>query len=110
VTSDKQADNPEREDSPNRDLSHHVVPADVPVFNCLVYVATGPDGTVQARVGNLAGLQVEAANEREALAKIIPAFKQQVGELMQNGTPIPWIEPPLDPEPAEQTRFIPVHL
>ena len=110
MTSDKQANDGDPADQPNRDLSHHVVPADVPVFNCLVYVAAGPEGGVQARVGNLAGLQVEAANEREALAKIIPAFKQQLGELMQTGTPIPWIEPPLDPEPAEQTRFIPVHL
>ncbi len=47
---------------------------------------------------------------REALAKLIPAFKQQLGELMQSGAPIPWIDPPLDPDPAEQTRFIPIHL
>ena len=94
----------------DEDLSQHVVPADVPVFNCLVYVMTDSDGRVQARVGNLAGLQVEAASERAALAQIIPAFKQQLGELMQSGTPIPWIDPPLDPNPEEQTRFIPVHL
>lgn len=110
MTSDKQAADGDPAGQPNQDLSHHVVPADVPVFNCLVYVAAGPDGGVQARVGNLAGLSVEAANEREALAKIIPAFKQQLGELMQSGTPIPWIDPPLDPDPAEQTRFIPIHL
>ena len=92
------------------DLSKHVIPADVPVFNCLVYVSPGPAGGVRARVGNLAGLQVVAASEREALAKIIPAFKQQLGELMQSGAAIPWIDPPLDAEPEEQTRFIPVHL
>ena len=107
---DKQANDGDPADQPNRDLNHHVVPADVPVFNCLVYVAAGPEGGVQARVGNLAGLRVEAANEREALAKIIPAFKQQLGELMQSGTPIPWIDPPLDPNSEEQTRFIPIHL
>jgi len=110
VNIDEQANDGDPADQPNRDLNHHVVPADVPVFNCLVYVAAGPEGGVQARVGNLAGLQVEAANEREALAKIIPAFKQRVSEFMNAQSAIPWIEPPLDPEPAEQTRFIPVHL
>lgn len=92
------------------DLNRHVVPDDVPVFNCLVYVKANPDGGVLARVGNLAGLQVEAANEREALAKIVPAFKQQLGELLQRGDPIPWLDPPTEAATDEQTRFIPVHL
>ena len=99
-----------RDNQPERDLSQHLVSADVPVFNCLVYVSTQPDGGVQARVANLAGFQVEAVTERAALAKIIPAFKQQLGELMQRGEAIPWIDPPPDPGPEEQARFIPVHL
>ena len=92
------------------DLSKHVIPADVPVFNCLVYVGPLPDGGVRARVANLAGLQVAASNERQALSRIVPAFKQRVSEFMNAQSEIPWIEPPLEPEPAEQTRFIPVHL
>jgi hypothetical protein len=82
----------------------------VPVFSCIVYVSTNAGGGVQARVANLPGLGCTAASERDALGKIIPAFKRRVGELMQSGTPIPWIEPPAPAKPGEQTRFIPVHL
>ena len=81
----------------------------VPVFSCIIYVSTNAGG-VQARVANLAGIECTAASERDALGKIIPAFKRRVGELMQGGTPIPWIEPPTPAKPDEQTRFIPVHL
>ena len=53
------------------ELTPQVIPSDVPVFTCVVHVSPGESG-VQARVANLAGLQVEAATEREALAKIVP--------------------------------------
>ncbi len=88
----------------------HSTPADVPVFNCLVYVSSDAGGGVRARVANLPGLGCTAGSEREALAKIVPAFKQLVSELMRSETPIPWIEPPSPVEPGEQKRFIPVHL
>ena len=81
----------------------------IPVFNCVVYVSPVAGG-VRARVANLPGLECTAASEREALAKIVPAFKQRVAELMQSDTPIPWIEPPAPAEPGEQKRLIPVHL
>ena len=92
------------------DLSKHVIPADVPVFNCLVYVGPLPGGGVRARVANLAGLQVEASSERQALTRIVPAFKQRVSEFMNAQSAIPWIDPPPEPEEGEATRFIPVHL
>jgi hypothetical protein len=85
-------------------------PADIPVFNCIVYVSPEAGGGVRARVANLPELECTAATEREALGKIVPAFKERVGELMHRETPIPWIEPPSLPEPGEQKRFIPVHL
>ena len=88
----------------------HARPADIPVFNCIVYLAREPGGGVRARVANLAGLACTAASEREALGKIVPAFKQRVSELVNNDTPIPWIEPPILAEPGEQPRFIAVHL
>lgn len=84
--------------------------ADVPVFNCIVYVASDSDRAIRARVANLSGLECTAVSERAALAKIVPTFKQRIIELMQSGVPIPWIEPPSPPEPGEQQRFIPVHL
>ena len=61
-------------------------------------------------LGNLPGFECAAASEREALATIIPPFKKRVGELMQSGNPIPWIEPPNPVKPGERQRFIPVHL
>ena len=90
--------------------SDHLKPADVPVFSCIVYVSPDAGGGVRARVANLPGLECTAASEREALGKIVPAFKQRVGELMHSETQIPWIEPPTPAEPGEQKRFIPVHL
>jgi hypothetical protein len=82
----------------------------VPVFSCIVYVSPAAGGGVRARVANLAGLESSAASEREALAKIVRAFKERVGELMRGNSPIPWIEPPSAAVPGEQQRFIPVHL
>lgn len=84
-------------------------PADVPVFNCTVYVSSGPDG-VRVRMANLTGLDCTAVGEREALGKIVSAFKLHAAELVRKGIPIPWIDPPLDPIPGEETRYIPVHL
>ncbi len=84
---------------------------DVPVFSCVVYVSpVDGGGGVRARVANLAGLESSAVSERKALAKIVRAFKEHVGELLRSQTPIPWIEPPASPDPGEQKRFIPVHL
>jgi hypothetical protein len=85
-------------------------PVDVPVFSCIVFVCADTDGGVRARVANLPGIQFTASSEREALAKIVPAFKQRIAELLQNETSIPWIEPPAPIEAGEQQRFIPVHL
>lgn len=82
----------------------------IPVFNCLVYVSKDGDAGVRARVGNLADLEATAPSEREALAKIVTAFKQRVAQLTQDETPIPWIDPPLPVQPNEQQRFVPVHL
>jgi len=90
--------------------SDRVKSADVPVFNCIVYVLTTASGEVRARVANLPNLQCTAGSERTALSQLVPAFKQRVSELTRKGTEIPWIEPPLPTEPGEQRRFVPVHL
>jgi len=91
-------------------VSGHSQPVAVPVFNCIVYVSRDDAGIVRARVANLAGLEFTAGSEREALGKIVPAFKQRVIELLSSKTPIPWIEPPAPPESGEQKRLIAVHL
>ncbi len=85
-------------------------PVEVPVFSCIAYLSKTPAGGVHARVANLAGLECDAGTEREALSKIVPAFKQRVAELMASKTPIPWIEPPAAKADDEQVRLIPVHL
>ena len=101
--------NPEKPRDTNLNKSLPLQQADVPVFNCLVYVSPGPDG-VRVRMANLTGLECTATGEREALGKIVSAFKLKAAELVRKGAPIPWIDPPLDPVPGEQTRYIPVHL
>jgi hypothetical protein len=85
-------------------------PVDVPVFSCIAYLSKNPTGGVHARVANLAGLECDAGTEREALSKIVPAFKQRVVELTASKTEIPWVEPPTPMADGEQVRLIPVHL
>jgi hypothetical protein len=101
---------PARRHDADLNVSGHSKPADVPVFNCIVYVSPDAGGGVRARVANLPGLECTAASEREALGKIVPAFKRRVGEQMRSETQIPWIDPPTPAEAGEQIRFIPVHL
>lgn len=84
-------------------------PRDVPVFNCVVYVRKTDSGAV-LRVANLAGITEEASSERAGLAAVVSRFKQMTAEYLQGDGTIPWIEPIPDPEPDEQSRFIPVHL
>lgn len=91
-------------------VSKHSKPVDVPVFNCIVYVSNDAGSGVRARVANLSGIECTAASEREALGKIVPAFKKRVSELMKTGASIPWIEPPSPAAPGENERFVPVHL
>ena len=90
-------------------VAENTSPACVPVFNCIVYVRY-EDGSVSAKVANLAGLSCTAANERDALGKIIPLFKTMLKEFTDGEMDVPWIDPGPDPESAEQVRFIPVHL
>jgi hypothetical protein len=82
----------------------------VPVFNCIVYVSPKAEGGMRARVANLPGIERTAATEREALSKVISAFKQSVSELIKTSQQIPWIEPIAAAESGELQRFIPVHL
>jgi hypothetical protein len=92
------------------DVTSHSGPADVPVFNCVVYVSRPEGGGVRARVANLAGFECTAGSEREALMKLVPAFKERILELTQSKSEIPWVDPPLAKEPDEQERYVPVHL
>lgn len=80
-----------------------------PAFGCVVYIRNA-DGGVTARVANLDGLEVRAANEREALGRLVPLFRAKVSEMTEQGTEIPWIEPPSPKRDDEQRRFLPVHL
>lgn len=80
-----------------------------PAFGCIVYVRKTATG-VSARVANLNGLVIESANEREALGKLVPLFREKVAQMTEQGVEIPWIDPPVSKEEDEQRRFLPVHL
>ena len=81
-----------------RKVSSSALPA-VPVFNCVVYLATRPDGRVHARIANLAGLECDGQSERAVLQSIVAAFKRRLVELQATQTQISWITPPLPAEP-----------
>lgn len=83
----------------------------VPVFTCIVYVCQNQDGSVAARVANLAGINCKAASERDLLAKVTREFKSRIKQFLENGDePIPWIEPPDSARENERVRSIPIHL
>ena len=92
-------------------VRHISPPVEVPVFNCLVLVAPrNAAGNVVARAANLEGFSAEAPTEREALQKLVPAFKAKLAEHHASGEPIPWLDPPHPPAAGEQQRWIAVHL
>lgn len=82
---------------------------DVPVFACIVYVSK-VEGGVRARVANLAGIEVTAANERMAIGHVVTVFKQRVADMHRQNETIPWISPPAPIESGEQQRYVPAHL
>ena len=84
-------------------------PIDVPSFICVVYLSTTVDG-VLARVANLAGIEITAATERDALAKVVPAFKERVSSALTDEGKVDWIEPPLPIKDDELERLLPIHL
>jgi hypothetical protein len=85
-------------------------PKDVPVFNCIVYVARpAVDGTVVARAANLPGIEGRGKSERGALAQVVAAFKAHIGAKVAAGETIPFAQPaPL--ATGETQRLIAVHL
>ena len=83
-------------------------PESVPVFNCRVFVRN--DGGCRARVANLAGIEVTAASEREAIQGIVRQFKQLMAKYAAEKQSPPWLDPELTIEDGEQERLIPVHL
>ncbi|MDA1013318.1 MAG: hypothetical protein O3A00_02570 [Planctomycetota bacterium] len=97
------------ETSLNLNVNPDSTPVQVPVFNCVVYLSTH-DGKVTARVANLAGLELIGSDERDALSRVVSAFKNHVRSLMESKSEIPWVEPIPGPESNESRRFIPVHL
>ena len=82
----------------------------VPLFNCRVIVSRDAGGKVTATAAELADLSVAADSEREALQKLVPAFKRQMAEYVAAGTEIPWIKPGKSPAADERELFIAVHL
>lgn len=100
-----------KEKQPSKSLpvdSHSVTP-NVPAFTCIVYVSQVDRG-VLARVANLAGIEFQAGTERDALAKIVPAFKKLVAETLESGKTVDWIDPPVPIGEGEVERYLPVHL
>ncbi len=84
---------------------------DVPVYNCVVIVSPrDAAGLVHARCATVAGIGAAGRSEREALSQVVAAFKATIGRQLAAELPIPWIDPPAQPEPNEQQRFIAVHL
>jgi len=84
--------------------------ANVPTFACLVYLSRDASGKSIARVANLDNLQATGDSPRSAMMRVCREFKERVRGAHAAGETIEWIDPPLEPNPGEQVRTIPVHL
>ena len=85
-------------------------PQTVPVFNCRVIVSRDSTGRCVARAAELADLATSGDSQREALQKLIPAFKSKMAAHVAAGEEIPWIKPGERPQPGETELFVAVHL
>ncbi|MEM6979444.1 MAG: hypothetical protein AAF539_07210 [Planctomycetota bacterium] len=94
--------------------SKHSLPIDSgeppPSFGCLIYLRHIDNGGVHARIANLSGVEVSAPDERAALSKIVPMFRQKMAEAAENGTSLQLDPEPPPPDAGEIRRFLPVHL
>jgi hypothetical protein len=86
-------------------------PQAVPVFNCRVIVSPrDTNGKIIARAAELANLSVVADADREALQKLVAAFKTRMAAHVAAGEEIPWVRPGEKPQPGEKELFVAVHL
>ena len=100
---------PDPQPSANLEITGDQRPT-VPTFACLIYLSKNDDGKVNARVANLAGFELTAGTERDALLRISKQFKAEVIQKTEAGETIAWIDPPPPPAENEKVRSIPVHL
>lgn len=86
-------------------------PQSVPVFNCRVIVAPrDAAGKVVARAAELADLSASGDSDREALQKLVAAFKAKMAAHVAAGEEIPWFKPGEQPQRGERELFVAVHL
>jgi len=86
-------------------------PQSVPVFNCRVIVAPrDAAGKIVARAAELVDLSASGDSDREALQKLVAAFKAKMAAHVAAGEEIPWIKPGAKPQPGERELFVAVHL
>ncbi|MEM6690251.1 MAG: hypothetical protein AAF664_12530 [Planctomycetota bacterium] len=79
-----------------------------PAYGCVIHVRA-VNGGVQAKVANLEGLEVTEKNERAAMAKLVPLFRQKIAEAQSNGQALE-LSRTVPLEEGEVRRFLPVHL
>jgi len=85
-------------------------PQAVPVFNCRVIVSPrNAAGRTAARAAELADLAAEGETEREALQKLVAAFKARMAAHVAAGEEIPWVRPGQAPAAGEKELYIAVH-
>jgi hypothetical protein len=85
-------------------------PQSVPVFNCRVIVSRAAAGNFVARAAELADLSASGDSQREALQKLVTAFKARLAAHHASGDEIPWIKPGQQAQPGETELFVAVHL
>jgi predicted RNase H-like HicB family nuclease len=85
-------------------------PQSVPVFNCRVIVSRDRGGKFVARAAELADLSASGDSQREALQKLVAAFKAQMASYVSANQEIPWTKPGQQVQPGETELFVAVHL
>jgi hypothetical protein len=84
----------------------------VPVYDCHILLSPpGPgEDSYRGVVSNLPDVAAHGPSERECLRQIVLEFKKLLQYHQAEGTPVPWLENRLEPQPGQLERWIPVHL
>lgn len=86
-------------------------PQSVPVFNCRIIVSPRTaTGEVTARAAELPDLTAAGSSQREAIQKLVAAFKTRITEHVAKQEEVPWVLPGDTAQPGEQELFTAVHL
>ena len=80
------------------------------VFRCPVYLSARDGGGFTATAAVLPGVRGHGTTEAEALSRVTEALRVAIAAHKATAERVPWLNPPLKPEPGAVTRWVFPHV